>query len=139
VVDTLLFLFPYPIEKMFVTGKKRDSLLYHIVVQLVAAEGAMAIGIMNRDSGTVEERLEVASAEEKRVIINLTDATVYQGRKETRIIGDDWEPTLRKRGFDQIVDHFLNALESGITDEAPSSDFLTTHSICEQIVREIGE
>lgn len=139
VLDTLLFLFPHPIEKMFVNGRKKDGLLYHVVVQLVAADGTIAIGIMNRDSGTVEERLEVASAGEKRVVVNLTEATVYHDRKETRLVGDDWEPTLRKRGFDQIVDHFLNALESGSADQTPSSDFLATHRLCEQIVKEIGE
>ena len=36
VIDTLLFLFPYPIEKLMVTGKKKDNLLYHVVVQLIA-------------------------------------------------------------------------------------------------------
>jgi virulence factor len=138
VMDTLLFLFSHPIEKMLVNGKKKDGLLYHLVVQLVAADGTMAIGIMNRDSGTVEERLEISSAAEKRVVVNLADATAYQDRKETRIVRDDWEPNLRKRGFDQIVDHFLKNIELGAVDQVPIN-FLTTHLLCEQIVREIGE
>ncbi|HEY5747163.1 MAG TPA: Gfo/Idh/MocA family oxidoreductase [Chryseolinea sp.] len=137
VVDTLLFLFPHPIEKMIVNGKKKDGLLYHVVVQFVAADGTTAIGIMNRDSGTVEERLEVASPEEKRVVVNLTDVTVYHDRNETRLVRDDWEPTLRKRGFDQVVDHFLLALKSGPSHQATTPDFLLTHKICEQIVEQL--
>ena len=137
VVDTLLFLFRHPIEKMVVNGKKKDGLLYHIVVQFVAADGTMAIGIMNRDSGTVEERLEVASPEEKRVVVNLTDISVYRDRNETRLVRDDWEPTLRKRGFDQVVDHFLLALKSGLSHQTATPDYLLTHKICEQIVEQL--
>lgn len=139
VVDTLLFLFPHAIEKMIVNGKKKDELLYHVVVQFVAADGTTAIGIMNRDSGTVEERLEVASPEEKRVVVNLTDVTLYRDRNETRLVRDDWEPTLRKRGFDHVVDHFLQAVRSGTSHQAPPPDFLLTHRICEQIVEQLKE
>jgi len=139
VVDTLLFLFPQPVGELIVQGKKKDGLLYHVVVQLVAADGTMAIGMMNRDSGTVEERLEVASPKEKRVVVNLTDTTVQLDRDETRLIQDDWESTLKKRGFDQVVDHFLRAVEAGVAQETGPSDFALTHSICEQIVKKIGE
>jgi len=139
VVDTLLYLFPRPIAKMHVNGRKKNGQLYHVTVQFIAADGTTAIGIMNRDSGTVEERLEVFAAEEKRVVINLTEATTHQGRTETRLIRDDWEPTLKARGFDQIVDNFLERLSSDPRDQIVAPDFLTTHRICEQIVKEIGE
>lgn len=139
VIDTLLFLFPHPIEKLIVNGKKKDGLLYHLVVQFMAADGTVAIGIMNRDSGTVEERLEVTGPEEKRVVVNLTDVTVCHDRKETRLIRDDWEPMLRRRGFDQIVDHFLQALESGPSLQTDAHDFLLTHKICEQIVEQLKD
>lgn len=139
VVDTLLFLFPHPIEKMIVNGKKKDGLLYHVVVQLVAADGTTAIGIMNRDSGTVEERMEISNPNEKRVVMNLTDVTVYQDRKETRLVRDDWEPTLQRRGFDGVVDHFLLALKSGLSNQTSTSDFLLTHKICEQIVERLKD
>jgi len=138
VVDTLLFLFRHPVEKMIVNGRKKDGLLHHVVVQFVAADGTTAIGIMNRDSGTVEERLEVSNPDEKRVVVNLTDVTVYRDRNETRLVRDDWEPTLRKRGFDGVVDHFLLALKSGAPPQMPTSDFLLTHKICEQIVEQLA-
>ncbi|MBL0742984.1 Gfo/Idh/MocA family protein [Chryseolinea lacunae] len=137
VVDTLLFLFPHPIDKMIVNGKKKDGLLYHVVVQFVATDGTTAIGIMNRDSGTVEERLEIANADEKRVVVNVTDVTAYRDRQETRHVRDDWEPTLHKRGFDQIVDHFLHALESKPPYPPANPDYLLSHKICEQIVEQL--
>lgn len=137
VVDTLLFLFPHALEKLIINGKKKDGLLYHVVVQFVAADGTTAIGIMNRDSGTVEERLEIASTDEKRVVVNVTDVTVYRDRNETRLIRDDWESTLHKRGFDQIVDHFIQTLQTNPSYQPATPDYLLTHKICEQIVNEL--
>src|SRR5258706_15773133 len=97
VIDTLLYLFPYPIEKLFVTGKKREGKLYHVVVQFTSPDGDTAIGIMNRDSGTVEERLEVFTSGEKRVVYNFSDVVVYQDKNETRLGSNNWETTLHRR------------------------------------------
>jgi len=138
VVDTLLFLFPHPVEKMLVSGRKREGLLYHVVLHFVAADGTSALGIMNRDSGTVEERLEVFSAEEKRAVVNLTEVSAHHGGRETHLAQNDWESTLHKRGFDQIVDHFLETVRSGRADSSAAPDFLMTHRICERIVEELG-
>ena len=113
VIDTLLFLFPYAIEKLIVTGRKKDKLLYHVVVQFIAANGATAIGIMNRDSGTVEEKLEVFTSGEKRVVYNVSDTFIHQDKNETKLGAGDWDPTLHKRGFEQIVEDFLVCVESG--------------------------
>jgi virulence factor len=135
VVDTLLFLFPYPIHKLFVNGKKAGSLLNHVVIQLVSMEGNIAIGIMNRESGTLEEKLEVFSAREKQVVYNVTDLYVQENRTITNDIPTDWNTTLYKRGFDSMIDSFLQSLDNpGREDEHLA---LKTHQLCEQIVNEL--
>ena len=136
VVDTLRFLFTYPIKQVNVTGKKNDSFLYHVVIQLISDEG-IAIGIMNRDSGVVEEKVEVYHPEEKRTATNVSTLVFQTDRNETKEGGSDWEPTLHKRGFEQIIFDFLQAVN---TDSAPlisARDSLLTHEICEKIVKEI--
>jgi virulence factor len=77
-----------------------------------------AIGIMNRDSGVTEERLEVFSSNEKRAIVDLIDPKK-----------DPWEPTLKTRGFEDIVDDFL------VSKRTDYDEILKTHRICEHIVR----
>lgn len=135
VIDTLLFLFPYPIEKLIVTGKKKDKLLYHVVVQFIAAHGATAIGIMNRDSGTVEEKLEVFTSGEKRVVYNVSDTFIHQDKNETKLGAGDWDPTLHKRGFEQIVEEFLLSVESG---NAPQNSLtLLSHKMAEKVVQHL--
>ena len=110
VIDTILYLFQHPIEKLVVTGKKRETRLYHVVVQFTAANGAIALGIMNRDGGTIEEKVEVFSSGEKRVVHNFSDVVIHENKNETRLGSGDWETTLHKRGFEQIVETFLQAL-----------------------------
>ncbi len=132
VVDTLLYLSPHPIEQLIVNGKKQDNLLYHVVVQFIFAEGCTAIGIMNRDSGTNEEKVEVFTSEEKRIVYNVTDTFVLQDKNEMKVGVSDWESTLNKRGFEGLVDEFLRVVELGIPMH--HENHLLTHKVCEEIV-----
>ena len=135
VVDTLLYLSPHPIEQLIVNGKKKDNLLYHVVVQFIFAEGRTAIGIMNRDSGTNEERLEVFTPEEKRIVFNVTDTLILKDKNEMKVGVSDWESTLSKRGFEGMVDEFLRIVESG--GAMHHEDHLLTHRVCEEIVKKL--
>jgi virulence factor len=136
VVDTLRFLFPYQIKQVNVTGKKSGAFLHQVVIQLQAEEG-IAIGIMNRDSGVVEEKVEIFQSNEKRTALNVSDLLVQENRIETRLGGSDWEPTLHKRGFEQIVFDFLQAVSSNQSPLITAKDSLETHQICEKIVIEL--
>ena len=135
VVDTLLFLLPRPVQQLIVNGKKKDNLLYHAVVQFIFAEGCTAIGIMNRDSGTIEEKLEVFTPEEKRVVYNVTDTFILKDKNEIGVGMSDWESTLNKRGFEGMVNEFLCAVEFGNATHYESH--LLTHKICEEIVNKL--
>ncbi|MGC3947143.1 MAG: Gfo/Idh/MocA family oxidoreductase [Chryseolinea sp.] len=135
VVDTLLYLSPGPIDQLIVNGKKKDGLLYHVVVQFIFADGCTAIGIMNRDSGTTEEQLEVFTGGEKRVVCNVTDTSILKDKNKINIGLSDWEQTLSKRGFEGMVDDFINAVKSGQT--AYYDRHLMTHKVCEEIVNRL--
>jgi len=135
VVDTLLYLLPHPIEQLIVNGKKKDNLLYHVVVQFIFAEGCTAIGIMNRDSGVNEEKVEVFTSEEKRVVYNVTDAFIMKDKNEIKVGVNDWESTLNKRGFEGIVDEFLRVVKLGDTRHQENHGL--THKVCEEIVNEL--
>jgi virulence factor len=136
VVDTLLYLFPHKIEKFTVHGRKVNGLLHHVMIQFISADGVTAIGIMNRDSGTVEEKLEVFTSIDKWVVNNVTDTIIHRDKNEMKLGSNDWESTLFKRGFEQIIDEFLSAIRSGsIRNQDP--DPLITHRICEEIVAQL--
>lgn len=136
VVDTLRYLFPYSIEEIVVHGKKQGDILYHLVVQLVNSQ-AIAIGIMNRDTGTTEEKIEVMSATEKRVAYNVAELEILRDRNSTWIGSSDWESTLHKRGFHNLIDDFLQALRTGTPPQISARDALRSHEICEIIVEKM--
>lgn len=137
VVDTLLYFFPHHIDGVSVSGRKKGNMLYHVVIQLTSAGGQSAIGIMNRDSGTTEERLEVFSPEAKMVANNMTDVFIHKNRQIIKTGTDDWTSTLHKRGFEHIVDDFLGAVESGKPPQISLKDHLHTHKICEEVVQKL--
>lgn len=137
VIDTLMFLFQHDFEKTTVTGKKTKEILNHVVVQFNSPDGATAIGIMNRDSGTVEESVEVFTPSEKWVVRGVTETTICKNGDATRQAADDWASTLYKRGFDQITDDFLQRVVNGSSSRQLHQDILRTHEVCEQVVQEL--
>jgi len=139
VIDTLRYIFSYPVKEIIVKGLKKDNMLLHVVVQMEAQNGAIAIGIMNRDSGTLEEKLEVFSTAEKRTVYNLTDMRINRDKNEIIKKIDDWDSTLYKRGFEQIVTDFLLAVKTDRKTQFTTQDALITHQICEDIVAELNK
>jgi virulence factor len=137
VIDTMRFLFTYPIKEMLVRGMYAQDLLIHVMVQLIAENGAIAIAIMNRDSGVLEEKVEVFSAKEKKTVLNLTDFKTNINKQEISNGMNDWESTLSKRGFEHIVNDFLHVVEHGEDPKLSMHDALKSHEMCEQIVNQL--
>ncbi|PLT29926.1 Gfo/Idh/MocA family protein [Peribacillus deserti] len=134
VVDTIRHLHPYEIEQTIITGKKTVSgKLSHVTLQLLSKNGT-AIGVMNRDSGTSEEKVEVFGPEEKRSAINVTDTVILRDKTESKPGGNDWEPTLRKRGFEQMIHNYIDFLKGSSQPCITPEDALVTHELCEKIV-----
>ena len=137
VIDTMRYLFTLPVKEILVRGMKREGLLIHVIIQLIAENGSTAIGIMNRDSGTLEEKIEVFSSEEKKTVINMTDLSTMRQKVKTTAGISDWESTLSKRGFENIIKDFLYTLESGNKPQFSMEDALMTHEMCEKVVNQL--
>ncbi|MDP4084602.1 MAG: Gfo/Idh/MocA family oxidoreductase [Bacillota bacterium] len=134
VVDTVRFLLNDEIEVATINGRIQDGLLYSVVVQF-SAKGKIGLAIMNRDSGVVEEKLEIMGSNEKRTVVNLSEWMVSQNKTETKYSFHDWDSTLYKRGFEQIISEFTEAIRKDIKPSITAIDALKTHEICEEIVQ----
>jgi virulence factor len=134
VVDTLRFLMGTEVKELQVQHLKKDNLLYNVVIQLIGEE-CTAIGIMNRNNGVTEEIIEYMTAENKFVVDNFIETTQFHNKNVNKSKFGDWEPTLYKRGFYQIVDHFISCVENKKTPTPAISDSLITHELCERIVK----
>ncbi len=137
VVDTLRYLFPYNIDNLIVNGLKKGEMLHQLVIQLVAKTGEVAIGIMNRDTATTEEKLEVMTATQKKTVYNVSDLVSEENKNVLNLGGNDWESTLHKRGFEQMTYDFLQAVANKTSTQISARDALFTHEICERIVERL--
>ncbi|MEU7584032.1 Gfo/Idh/MocA family oxidoreductase [Streptomyces sp. NPDC041068] len=135
VVDTLRFLAPGPVDDVTVRARVEDGLMHHVVLQL-AGDGFVAIGMMNRLSGSTEEILEVSGQDTKRQVVNLAEVVDHKGQPSVRRRGD-WVPVARQRGIEQVVLAFLDAVRAGKVLSA--RDALATHELCERVVRAVQE
>ena len=70
----------------------------------------------------------------KYIVRNLVSLTWQHDNHEIREKNDDWEPTLLKRGFYDIIEHFLACVEHGDDTTAETRDALITHQMCEALV-----
>lgn len=138
VVDTMRYLFPHPIEEMLVNGRMENGVLYHVVIQFIS-QGGTAIGIMNRDNGTNEEIAQVMGPLEKRTVFNVSKLMISKGMENIEVRSGDWEPTLFKRGFEQMVGDFMHAVSTNSEPEISAWDALETHEICEEILMKLSE
>ncbi|WP_050613486.1 Gfo/Idh/MocA family protein [Bacillus testis] len=136
VVDTLRFLMDTEVKDIKVQYLKKEGQLDHLILQLIG-EGCTAMGIMNRNGGVTEEIIEYSTGHDKYVVNSLVETTHYH-HKEVSFSGfGDWEPTLYKRGFHQMMDHFIECAEKNATPNPSIEDSLITHAICERIVKAI--
>ncbi|MBW8351210.1 Gfo/Idh/MocA family oxidoreductase [Bacillus sp. IITD106] len=133
VIDTLLYLFPYSYEEIIIRGKKKNGELHHVTLQIESSEGT-AIGIMNRDSGTTEEMVEVMSSEETRKVMNVSDVASHKDKNILHYGHNDWQPTLEKRGFHHIVAQFLDCVQKDAQQYNGYDRDLNTHLLAEKIV-----
>jgi virulence factor len=136
VLDTLRFLLKGDIHEILVQGRVNNEKLYHVVVQFITKD-MTGLAIMNRDSGTVEERLEVMGSLEKRVVNDLDKLTIYRDQKEIAVSFNNWDTTLFKRGFEQIVKEFIHAVSTDSFPSITARDSLQTHEICERVVQQL--
>jgi virulence factor len=136
VLDTMRYLFKGEMKELLVHGKINNGLLYHVVVQFVSND-MTGLAIMNRDSGAVEERLEVIGPAEKRIVQDLDKMTIYQDQREIAQSFNNWDTTLYKRGFEQIVDEFIHALRTDSFPSITARDSLETHELCERVVLQL--
>ncbi len=136
VVDTLRFLMNTEVKDVKVEYLRNGEMLDHLVIQLIG-EGCTAMGIMNRNGGVTEEIIEYMTGHDKYVVNSLVETTHFHDKETSITKFGDWEPTLYKRGFYQMVDTFLDSVQHNRIPDPSIDDSLLTHEICERIVNYI--
>ena len=137
-LDTALFLLKGKVTDLTVNFKATDNnSLSNVVVKLSNVK-TTAIALMDRENGINEENIEYMTNNKKIVIKNLTEKTIYHN-SNTAIEGfSDWDTTLYKRGFEDIVKDFLSKVKNDSLDDEGLENALNSHIICEKIIELIN-
>ena len=136
VVDSLRFLGIGTVENLKVFPKLKNNQLESLQVQW-QQNGTLLSGMMNRVSGITEERVEYYNHGNKWQIEELTSGIHYQNEKQKPIGFGNWDSTLYKRGFVDLIEDWLSVLQQETFDESRIQDIWETHNLCERIVCEI--
>ncbi|KNH34701.1 Gfo/Idh/MocA family protein [Exiguobacterium acetylicum] len=137
VADTLRFLTGCgEIEDLHVKSKQDASCLHHVTIQFVS-NGITAIGVMNRNNGITEERVEVMGPEEKRIATDVTTLDQLTKQGTLRYPLDNWEATLKRRGFVDMLEAFLRTVKGESSESVVASDSLATHELCQQVYEQV--
>ncbi|MCY6960578.1 Gfo/Idh/MocA family protein [Clostridium brassicae] len=136
IIDTLCYLLNEDIKDIKVNSLVKEGKLYNIVIQLEGTN-SVAIGTMNRDSGVNEEILELMSPGNKYIVRGLEHLTYFVNGEEKRFKNKDWDPILYRRGFQQIIEHFISCIINNKKPNISLRDALITHELCEKIVNQL--
>lgn len=139
VLDTLRYIAPAEARNLQVHAYGRPGELASVQAQWQSGKSLLT-GSMNRVSGKTEERLEVFAEDQKWQIDNLAQGMYFsnlQSPISTTLGFGDWDNTLYKRGFVNMIAAFLAQLASGKASDY--ADILATHQLCERVVAEIEQ
>lgn len=138
VIDTVKFLMDDDIENINVNGLKKNELIYNLVVTMTN-KNTTCIAMMNRDSGANEEELEYTSCGKKVIVKNLMNSKILINNIEENKIFKDWDSILYRRGFESIINEFINAVKLGLQPNPTIEDAIKTHKICHEILNQIDK
>ena len=135
VVDSLLhFSEPLTDIKPEINFVLKDKLLAALFLRIPTPNGLIE-GSMNRISGQTFERVEAFADNQHWQIDNLRQGHhCYQG-VNTPLQYSDWETTLYKRGFNDLLNSWLAQIRNGQPADSYLDRLLTTHQLCEKIVK----
>lgn len=137
VVDTVRFLLDDPVDLLDVHARKLQNGKYTDLTVVFHSGQQLAVAVMNRVSGVNQESVQVMAPTGEYFVRNLTEMEQIRGIEITRIPFGDWESTLYKRGFEQIVRAFIEAVRTHQNEPISKSDALETHLICEKIIHKV--
>ena len=139
VVDTLVYLMDTPITSHHIRGVTETGILSHAHLEL-HGDHVTGMATINMYSGGRSEVVEVMSPNGFYRCVDMNELQIHSDQHQYTERYGDWVPTLNKRGFVQIVDHFIECVKAGKqSDIFTLDDALVTHQLVHDIYESIKE
>ncbi|MGM0219823.1 Gfo/Idh/MocA family protein [Enterococcus sp. AZ126] len=138
VADTLVYLLDDEIRHVQTKIIEENNLLKRAVLH-VETKTTTAIASMNLYAGANTETYQLASPEGTLILENLTDLTIKNQLGMQQKNFGDWATTLEKRGFKQMVEKFIEAVQTNDGSHLKQEKVFTSHELCAQMLRKHQE
>ena len=116
---------------MVLYGYRKGNKILQVSVTL-ETDSEIIEASMNLQSGSRREIIEIESPEVTYSLDDLSNLSVIDGFDRRAIGFGSWASTLEKRGFEPMIDAFIQAITTGVNPISPKSSLLS-HFICDQI------
>ena len=73
----------------------------------------------------------------KYIVEDLVETIEINNSGKTKTTFGGWETSLYKRGFNDLLDHFITCVDEGKTPNPSIEDSLISHEVCEEIINRI--
>ncbi|UTF60079.1 Gfo/Idh/MocA family protein [Gilvimarinus sp. DA14] len=123
-----------PGQNFHVLANQQKGLLANVQVSWQGA-GAVFTAAMNRLCGRTFERLDYSGENQSWHIENLRQGIHCLGGKSHELNFGDWQDTLFKRGFVDMLEAFLLQVREGAANQDYLQGVLDSHRMCEQVLR----
>ncbi|WP_086312063.1 virulence factor [Enterococcus sp. 7F3_DIV0205] len=138
VADILVYLLDDDIRQVQTKIIEENNLLKRAILQ-VETETTTAIASMNLYAGANTETYQLTSPEGTLVLENLTDLTIKSQQSTQQKSFGDWSTTLEKRGFQQMVETFIKAVQTNDGTHLKQEKVFTSHELCAQMLHKHQE
>ncbi|KAF1295667.1 oxidoreductase [Enterococcus sp. JM4C] len=137
-VDTAVYLLDEPIEKISSKVNEKDGNMQWTSLELETAN-QVAILSMDLVSGANTELYQVTTQAGTYTVNNLVDLQIQAEGQTTNSTFGDWETTLAKRGFEQLVDTFITGVKTGDATGLRQENVYQSHALCQEILHQFHQ
>ncbi|WP_206912647.1 virulence factor [Enterococcus sp. DIV0840] len=138
VADTLVYLLDDEIGHVQTKIIEENNQLKRALLH-VETETTTAIASMNLYAGANTETYQLTSPQGTLVLENLTDLTIKNQLGTQQKNFGDWSTTLEKRGFQQMVEEFIKAVQTNDGTRLKQEKVFTSHELCAKMLQKHQE
>ncbi|MGX7244605.1 Gfo/Idh/MocA family protein [Enterococcus quebecensis] len=135
VADIAVYLLDDDIRQVQTKIIEENGLLKRAFLHL-ETETTTAIVSMDLFAGANIETYQLTSPEGTFILENLTDLTIKTPQVIQQKGFTDWTTTLEKRGFQQMVEEFIEAVKTNDATPLKQEEIVTSHELCAQMIRQ---
>lgn len=133
--DTAVYLLDDDIGQVQTKIIEENGLLKRAFLH-IETETTTVIASMNLFAGANTETYQLTSPEGTFILENLTDLTIKNRQGTQQENFPDWAPAIEKRGFQQMVEEFIEAINLNDGTHLKQEKIFTSHELCAQMIRQ---